>query len=124
MKIFIGFVIFTCLVFPVFSQDSNADRFNDLSTSMDTAISRSTDILADFDSKSSDDGDVRMYSSYKKRFDDLVKALRESELRMAQLFRTNDRVSYIKEERDNYNRLLTELQGVKGEYDSWLGTVK
>ena len=124
MKIFIGFVIFICLAFPAFSQNSNAERFSDLSESLDSAISRSTAMLADYDSRSSDNGDFRMYSSFKKRYDELVRDLRASEIKMAQLFRTNDRVSYIKEERDNYNRLLTELQGVKAEYDSWLQTVQ
>ena len=124
MKIFMGFVILTCLAFPVFSQSSDTDRFAELSGSMDAAISRSTDMLAAYDSRSSDDGDIRMYSSYKKRFDDLVRDLRESELKMAQLFRTNDRVVYIREERDNYNRLLSELQSVKAEYDGWLRTVQ
>jgi hypothetical protein len=91
---------------------------------MEAAISRSADMLAAYDSRSSDDGDIRMYSSYKKRYDDLVRDLRESELKMAQLFRTNDRVGYIREERDNYDRLLTELRSVKADYDNWLKTVQ
>ena len=126
MKIFIGFVIFVCLAFPVFSQSQSpyADQFNGLSESLEAAISRSTSVLADYDSRSNNDGDFKMYSSFKKRYDDIIKALRESEAQMDLLHRTYDRADYIKKERDNYNDLLTQLQSVKTEYDSWLRTVQ
>ena len=126
MKIFIGFVIFVCLAFPVFSQSQNpnADLFSALSGSMESSVSRSTAILADYDSKSNNDGNFKMYSSYKKRYDAIVKALRESEGRMDLLFRTGDRADYVKRERDNYNDLLAQLQSVKTEYDTWLRTVQ
>ena len=124
MKILISAVIFTCLVFPVFSQSTGVEQFRALGDTMDRSISRSSDTLADFDSRSLDDGTLRMYSSFRKRHNDLVAALRESELRMAHFFRTNDRVSYIKEERDNYERLLTELQALKSDYDTWMRTIQ
>jgi hypothetical protein len=122
----IGFVIFVCLAFPVFSQSQSpyAEEFSDLSGSLEAAISRSTAILADYDTKSGDDGDYKIYSSYRKRYDDIVKALRESEAKMDLLFRTSDRADYVKKERDNYDALLNQLQTVKSEYDTWLSTVR
>jgi hypothetical protein len=126
MKVFIGFVIFVCLAFPVFSQSQspNADLFSALSNSLDSSISRSTSVLADYDSWSSTDGDFKMYSSYKKRYDDIVKALKDSEAKMDLLHRTYDRADYVKKERDNYDDLLTQLKTVKSEYDTWLGTIR
>jgi len=129
MKNIIGFVIFVCLAFPVFSQSQNSqnpdlERFNALGESMDSSISRSSDILADYNSRLDDDGSFKMFSAFKKRYDDLIAALRESELRMALLYRTNDRAEYVRKERDTYDDLLSELQSVKVEYDSWLRTVQ
>jgi hypothetical protein len=121
----IGFVMFVCLVFPVFSQSKTPEAdFNELSESMDSSISYSTDMLAYFDSSLNDDGNFKVYSSYKKKYDDLVKALRESEARMNLLYRTYDRSEYVRKERDNYNDLLTQLQAVKSDYDAWLRTVR
>ena len=126
MKVFIGFVIFVCLAFPVFSQSESphADDFNALSNSLDSSISRSTTVLANYDSWSSNDGEFKMYSSFKKRYDDTVKALRDSEAKMDLLHRTYDRADYVKRERDNYEDLLNQLKTVKTEYDSWLSTVQ
>jgi len=126
MKVFIGFVIFICLAFPVFSQSQSphADEFSALSDSLDSSISRSTTVLADYDSWSSNDGDFKMYSSFKKRYNDIVKALRESEAKMDLLHRTFDRADYVKKERDNYDDLLTQLKSVKTDYDAWLRTVQ
>jgi len=130
MKIFIramiGFVIFVCLAFPVFSQNQsqNQDQFNSLSESMDSSISRSTEILARFDSNLNDDGNFKTYTSFKQKYDDLVKALKESEGKMDLLYRTSDRSEYVRRERDNYNVLLTQLQTVKSDYDAWLRTIR
>ena len=130
MKIFIraviGFAIFVCLAFPAFSQSQspNADLFSALSDSLDSSISRSTSVLADYDSWSGNDGDFKMYSSFKKRYDDIVKALKESEGKMDLLHRTYDRADYVKRERDNYDDLLTQLKAVKTDYDTWLRTIQ
>jgi len=129
MKIFsravIGFVIFVCLAFPVFSQSKVPEvDFNELGESMDSSISYSTDMLAYYDSSINDDGNFKVYSSFRKRYDDLVKALRESEARMNLLYRTYDRSDHVKRERDNYNDLLTQLQAMKSDYDAWLRTVR
>jgi hypothetical protein len=129
MKIFIravtGFVIFVCLAFPAFSQAKIPDvDFNELSDAMDSSITRSTSVLAEFDANLNDDGNFKAYSLYRKRYDDLVKALRESEARMDLLYRTYDRSDHVRRERDTYNDLLTQLQAVKSEYDAWLRTIR
>ena len=126
MRILIGLVIFVCLAFPVFSQSQSpyADVFNDFNESLDTAISRSTAVLADYDTRSNNDGDFKMYSSFKKRYDDIATALKESEAKMDLLYRTQDRAENVKKERDNYDELLTQLKTIKSEYDSWLGTIR
>ena len=126
MKVFIGFAIFVCLAFPVFSQNqnSNADQFSALNDSIESSVSRSTTILAGYDSKLINDDNFKVYSSFKKRYEALVVALRETEVKMDLLFRTSDRADYLKKERDTYDGLLTQLKTVKDEYDSWLQTVQ
>ena len=125
IRAMIGIAIFVCLTFPVFSQNQVPEvDFNDLSTSMDSSISRSTDKLAEFDSYLNDDGNFKRYSSFKKQYDDIVKALRESEARMDLLYRTNERSDHVRKERDIYNDLLTQLQTVKSDYDAWLRTIR
>jgi hypothetical protein len=72
----------------------------------------------------SDNGDVKNYTSFKVRYDVLVRALQESEARLNFLLRSNDRIEYIREERDNYQSLITQLQALRTEYDTWLRTVQ
>ena len=126
MKVFFGVLIFVCLAFPVFSQSQspNADLFAALGESMDGSVSRSTSVLADYDSRNNNNDDFRMYSDFKKRYEDLLRAIRSSEARMSLLYRTNERADFVRRERDNYDELLTQLQSMKGEYDSWLRTVQ
>lgn len=124
MKIIFGFTVFFCLVFPAFSQSASVQRFNALGDAMGTQISSSTEALAEFDELVKEDGSVKNYSGYKRRYDSLVKALEESEARMNFLLRTNDRSDIIREERDRYENLLNELQTVKSEYDNWLRTAQ
>ena len=125
MKIFMGLLIIACLAFPVFSQDQNQRTdYTELGEPLEAAISRSTEMLASFDSWSNNDENTKMYSSFRKRYDDLVVALRESEARMGLLFRTYSRADYVKKERDLYDGLLTQLKTVKSEYDNWLSTVQ
>ena len=124
MKIFIGFVIFSCLAFPAFSQSPSVQRFRTLSESMGTTITRSNTALADFDERSGNDGTFRAFTSYRVKYDDLVVALQESEHRMNLLLRSNDRFENIKQERDRYDSLIRQLEAVKTEYDNWLRTVQ
>ena len=123
MKIFITLTLL-CLAFPAFSQSGNAQRFNALSESMGTAISRSNSNLQDFDSQMKDDSDVRTFMSYRKKFEYLSKTLQESEGRMNLYFRTNDRLETKKAERDNYEALIHQLETVKSEYDSFVRTAQ
>ena len=124
MKIFIGVIIFFSLVFPVFSQSTDAERFRVLSETMESSISKSSDILTNFDVRSADDGSIRTYSFYRRKHEELLAALKDSEIKLEHFFRTNDRVDYIRKERDNYERLLRDLETLKSEYDSWLRTVQ
>ena len=120
MKAFFTFVIFTCLVFPAFSQSANRDRFESLGNSIDWTVESSNNKLADYDDMISDDGNVRTYSNYKVRYESLSKALRESEARLDLLIRTNDRSTKIKDERDRYESLIRQLEDLQSGYDSWL----
>lgn len=125
MKIFAGVVIFTCLAFPAFSQQrANMQRYNALSDTIASTVTSSNATLADFDDMLQEDGAVKNYTAFKRSYDSLAKALLDSENRLNFLIRTNDRSLYIKEERDNYESLIRELEAVKSEYDSWLNTVR
>ena len=124
MRFFIIFSILVCIAFPVFSQNASQQRFSALSDSMGTTISRSTDTLADYDANITDNGNIRTYTSYKKTYEYYVQALRESEGRMELLFRTNDRTSRQLEERNNYEKLIQQLQSIKSEYDNFVRTVR
>ena len=118
MRFFIVFAIIFCVAFPVFSQNVVQQRSANLSEAMGTTVSRSTSKLADFDSQIKDDGDVKMYTSYKRKYEFVAAALQDSESRLNLLLRTNDRMDYIKSERDNYEGLLKELQSIKSEFDN------
>ena len=125
MKFIALTIILSFLAFPAFSQMSNAQqRRRSLSDSMTSNISRSTTTLAGFDSMIREDATVKIYASYKQRFDSITSALRESEARLSFLLRVNDRGNYITEERDRYEGLLRQLETVKSEYDNWLRTVQ
>ena len=125
MKKLVIVVVFACFAFPVFSQNTtHQQRFNALSDSMGATISRSNDNLADYDSHLKDNGDIRVYASYKKKYEFLVKSLQESEGKMDLLFRSNDRTSYIQEERNHYEKLIQQLQATKSDYDNFVRTVR
>ena len=118
MKKIIILIILACLVFPVFSQSAIQQRTAALSDSMGNTYSRSSAKLADYDSMIKDDGEIKMYTSYLRKYNSLVKALRESESRLDLYLRTNERSDIIRAERDNYEALVNQLQSVKSEYDS------
>ena len=119
MKKLIIFFAVACLAFPVFSQSGNVQRYNALSENMGTTLNRSSAKLADFDSQVKDDGEIKVYTSYRRKYEDLVKALQESESRLNLYLRTNERSAIIKAERDNYEVLVKQLQTVKSEYDNY-----
>jgi hypothetical protein len=121
MKYFAVLVILTGLAFPVFSQNAAITRrFNTLSESMETTISKSSTTLADFNSQITDNGEINVYSTYLRKYNSLATSLQESESKLNLLLRTNDRTVYVIEERDNYGDLIKQLQSVKSEFDTYL----
>ena len=124
MKTVVFSLIFACLVFPAFSQTTNADRFRALDTSMNSTITSSTSKLRTFDQLLSDTGHTRIYMSYRGKFETLSKALQESELQLNRLIQFNDRPANIKAERDNYAVLIRRLEALKTEYNTWLSSVQ
>ena len=124
MKAFFVFAVFVCVTFPGFSQNASSDRFKALSDSMGRTISSTTSKLETYNDMVLDNGNIRNYSSYNQKFEVLKQALGESERRLDLLIRTNDRISVIKEERDNYEKLSKELESLKSDYDNWLKNVK
>ena len=124
MKKIIIFIFLVLVVLPAFSQTNHVQRFRTLGDSINTTYTRSNARLANYDSMILDDGSIKKYTSYKRDYELLVKALQESEAHLNLLLRTNDRVAYIKEERDNYEVLIKQLESMKNEYDNWLRTVQ
>ena len=126
MKRFFVFLVLICLAVPVFSQNdsANTQRYNALSDSMGTTINKSNVLLEDFNSQIKDDGDIKVYTSYKRKYESMVKALQESEFLLNLYLRTNDRTAIIKAERDNYENLIKQLQQVKSEFDNYLRTAR
>ena len=116
--------LLVCLCFPVFSQNANQQRFSTLSDYMGSTISRSNDNLADFDSQIQTTADFKIYASYRLRYEYYVKALQESELLLNRMLRSNDRVSYIKDERNRYESLIKELEATKSDYDNFVRSVR
>ena len=126
MKKSFVFLVFICFAFPVFSQTNNANvqRYNALSDSMGTTLNKSNVLLEDFNSQIKDDGDIKVYTSYKRKYESLVKALQDSEFLLNLYLRTYDRTATIKAERDNYENLINQLQQVKTEFDNYLRTAR
>ena len=120
MKFFAAFIIFTWLAIPVFSQNANTQRWKSLGDSITRTASNSKDKLADYDDQISDDGNTKNYTSYKRKYESLSRALNESEARLDLLIRTNDRHSKIVKERDNYERLGKQMDALQSDYDNWL----
>jgi len=124
MRFFACFIIFTFLAFPAFSQTSREDRHNALSESMDYTLSSSRTKLENFNQDLKDSGDGNSYASYREKYNSLQRRLNETEARIDLLTRTNDKTSYIREQRDKYESLINDLEQVKSDYDSWLSNNK
>ena len=125
MKGLIIFALLVCPVFMVFSQqDPNAPKFKDLSDSMGTTLSSSNSTLGNFDLKMSNNDHFYTFTSYKVQHDKLVKALRESEVRLNRLITANAPESSRKEERNRYERLIKKVESLKSDYDKWLQSVQ
>jgi len=127
MKYFAVLVILAGLTFPVFAQNTTTNsaitrRYTSLGDSMNKTISSSTATLADFNSQIKDNGDIKMYTTYLRKYNYLAKELEESESKLNLLLRTNDRTLYITNERDNYEDLLKQLQSLKSDFDAYVKT--
>ena len=125
MKKLIIFFVFLSLSFPVFSQSTSsqsatAERMAAFGDTLGMAVNRSTAKLADFDSQVKDDGAIKVYTSYLRKYDSLSRALTDSERKLNLYLRTNERVAIIRDERDNYEYLVRQLQNMKTEYDDFL----
>jgi len=121
MKYFAVLVILAGLAFPVFSQNNALNqRFTALGDSMNNTITSSTSTLSDFDSQIKDHGDVKIYTTYLRKYNYYVKALQDSEVKLNLLLRTSDRNVYVKDERDNYESLIKQLQAVKTDFDTYV----
>jgi hypothetical protein len=125
MKYFTVFVILIGLAFPVFAQNTTQNsaitrRFSALGDSMNSTISSSTSTLASFDSQITDNSDVRVYTTYLRKYNYLADKLQESEIKVNLMLRSNDRTNYILAERDNYEDLIKQLQSVKSDFDTYL----
>ena len=124
MKSLICLIAFICISFPAFSQTSNTQRFRALADTMSTTLTKSTEILADFDSRASTDGSVKRYVDYLGQFRFLDEALQASEFKLNFLLRGHAHSTQISDEHKNYERLLNSLEALKSDYDTWLGTVQ
>ena len=124
MKGLLAIVIFVCVLVPVFSQDSNVPVYRELSDSMGTSISNSTSTLGNFDLIMTNNENYVTYTSYMSQYNQLVDALRESEARLNRLIKANARESSRIEERNSYERLLTRLQSLKSEFDTWMQSIR
>ena len=126
MKKLAVFLVFISFAFPAFSQNqsANVQRYNALSDSMGTTLSKSNVLLEDFNSQIKDDGDIKIYTSYKRKYESLTRALQDSEYLLNLYLRTYERTAIIKAERDNYENLINQLQQVKSEFDGFLRTTR
>ena len=123
MKVFIAFVVFTCFTFPAFSQ-TNMDRFRALGDAIETSVSRSRDVLADYDSRDNDSDNLTRYSLFLGEYRRITNALNESEARLNFLLRNNSHSSRVVEEHRVFEGFLASLEALKTEYDAWLRTVQ
>jgi len=124
MKIFTVSVLLICLAFPVFSQNANTQRFRALGDTMDRTLSNSNSNLEYYNELALDNSNTRTYTDYLRKHNTLAQALNDSEKKLDFYIRTNDKPRIIKEERDNYERLIKELDQVKKDYDNWLSSVR
>ena len=124
MKLIFGFVFLASFAFPVYSQDALMQRYQALSEIMGRVITMSNERLAEYDRMIMDDGNLRVYSLNRTRFEILLEGLRDSEVRLNMLLRGNARPEIVRAERDNYHRLITDLERLRTDYDEWLRTVR
>ena len=124
MKFLFVSILLIFMVLPVFSQDEVSQRFRALGDAMDNTISITNSRLASFDERVTDNSNVKTFSTFRVRYEDMLVALRDSEMRLDLFIRSNDNSSKIRDERDRYEGLIRDLEGMKSDYDSWLRSVQ
>ena len=124
MKLFSVIIFLACLVFPVFSQSPNSERYRAFGETLSRTAANSTDKLAYYDDLVADDGNTKNYTDYRRKYESLSGAMSRSEARLDFLIRTNDKASVIKEERDHYEKLSNQMNDLNSEYSSWLSNVE
>jgi hypothetical protein len=124
MKILVAFAVLAFMAFPVFSQDHKLPEYQMLSADMGSSISSSNNVLGNFDLRLLNNDQYVTFNVYKGKYSNLVIALGQSEDRLNRLIKANARESTLKEERENYERLIKRLQSVKSEFDSWLSNIQ
>ena len=128
MKFIFGIIIFTCLSLPVYSQRQiqvdNTQRNNNFGNSIDTVLTRSNNNLRAFDALIDAGRDSITFSELRRRYESLANALFESELHLHFLIRSNSRIADIRGERENYQRLITDLETLKTDFETYLRTAQ
>ena len=126
MKFIFGIIIFTCLSLPVFSQRpiqvDNTQRNQNFGDSIETVLTRSNNNLRAFDHLIDAGRDSITFSELRRRYESLSTALFESELHLHFLIRSNSRIADIRGERDNYQRLINELETLQNDFETYLRT--
>jgi len=87
---------------------------------MGSTLTSSNSKLNDFDQQVADSGNTKGYASYRDRYNNLSKALQDSEAKLNRMILSNDRTADIRAERDNYANLIKKLDALKSDYDNWL----
>lgn len=123
MKYFSVFIITLFIAFPVFSQSANSQKYKALSDGMGKTIENSNSQLQYYDELAGDNSNSKTYTEYMRKHDFLSRALRDVEARLDFYIRANELPSVIKRERDNYERLIRQLEDLKKEYDNWLNSI-
>ncbi|MCL2007845.1 MAG: hypothetical protein FWG77_07125 [Treponema sp.] len=125
MKFVLALLIFTLLSLPVFSQQvDTVQRARNLGTSVDTVLTRSTNNLRAFDQLIDAGHDTVTFSVLRRRHESLTHALGESEIQLHFLIRTNSRMADITAERNNYQRLINDLETLKADLDNYIRSIQ
>jgi len=121
MKFLTILIVFACLlVFPVFSQETNDQRYQALSDSMGRTLDSSNSRLDYYRDAMNDSGAMKGYASYRGKYSSLLRRLNETEIKLDLLIRTNDRTVLIEDEVGHYESIIDELESTKSDYDRWL----
>ena len=125
MKFILGIIVFTFLSLPVFSQQvDTVQRARNLESSVDTVLTRSNNNLRGFDQLIAAGHDTVTFSVLRRRHESLTHALGESEIHLHYLIRTNSRMADITAERNNYQRLINDLQSLKTDLENYIRTIQ